>query len=442
MSSHINAKIIKLSQLNDSESPKPLKIASPISEQSEPVPAATSVSWAAKTARKRILKLLSELQHGCITIQDPLGSVTCGDPTAGMRCDLKIYHLNAYSTIAFGGSNGSAQAYINGLWVADDLTTLIRIFVRNRSLLESVESGLTKVAQLLYRASHALNRNTRKGSRRNIAAHYDLGNDFFRLFLDSQMMYSSALYQSQDSLESASQRKLQRICDVLELGADDHLVEIGSGWGGLACFAARTTGCKVTTVTISQEQYAEAVERVKRQGLTDLVTVKLQDYRDIEGEFDKLVSIEMIEAVGHQYLDTYFNKIKRLLKHGGKALIQSIVIDDQRYQAALKQVDFIKKYIFPGGFLPSYSEMTRHAGNNALMLEDMYDMGLSYAQTLRDWRRRFYAEIGNLESLGYDKAFQRMWDFYLCYCEGAFDERATSVGQLVFRKQGEMTKTV
>lgn len=221
----------------------------------------------------------------------------------------------------------------------------------------------------------------------------------------------------------------------MDLDEGDHLIEIGSGWGGFACYAAKATGCRITTVTISQEQYSEAIKAVKKENLEHLVSVKLQDYRDIEGQFDKLVSIEMIEAIGHQYLDVYFRKINSLLKKNGKALIQAIVIDDSEYEAALTRVDFIKRYIFPGGFMPCYRVITENAARNRLMIEDLHDMGLSYAQTLRDWRKLFYQHIETIKRRGYDEQFQRMWEFYLCYCEGAFDERATSVGQILFRKQ-------
>ncbi|GHA15357.1 cyclopropane-fatty-acyl-phospholipid synthase [Arenicella chitinivorans] len=386
--------------------------------------------------RSKYIELFQRLESGCITVIDPLGTIVLGDPDAKLQCTMTIFDLRSYTKVALGGSNGSAQAYIEGLWRVDNLSHLIRIFVINRVVLEEMESGLAKIAQYVLRVWHHLfRRNTVAGSRKNIADHYDLGNEFFRLFLDERMMYSSALYQPGDDLNSASERKLQRICDVLALSSEDHVVEIGSGWGGFACYAARTTGCQVTTVTISQEQYDEAVARVMRENLSDQVTVKLQDYRDVEGTFDKLVSIEMIEAIGHQYLDTYFRKLNHLLKPNGKALVQAIVIDDNQYQKALKEVDYIKRYIFPGGFMPCYSVISQFAGNNRLMLEDLHDMGLSYAQTLRDWRKRFYHRIDDITQQGYDAAFQRMWEFYLCYCEGAFDERAISVGQILLRKQ-------
>jgi cyclopropane-fatty-acyl-phospholipid synthase len=389
--------------------------------------------------RNKFIELFQKLEDGCIHVVDSSGTTSLGNPDAKLQCTLMIHDLSCYTQIALSGSNGSAQAYINGRWSTDDLSKLIRIFVKNRSVLNQMESGLAKLAQLSFRLWNKFTRNTISGSKKNIAAHYDLGNPFFRLFLDQRMMYSSALYGAGDDLGMASDRKLKRICDALELKQHDHLVEIGSGWGGFACFAASSIGCKVTTVTISQEQFNETQERIDREGLSDLVTVKLQDYREVEGQYDKLVSIEMIEAIGHQYLDTYFRKLNTLLKPNGKALIQAIVIDDNQYQKALKQVDYIKKYIFPGGFMPCYSVITDYASRNRLMLEDLHDMGLSYAQTLRDWRKRFYDNIDQVSEQGYDPGFQRMWEFYFCYCEGAFDERAISVGQILFRKQANIT---
>ena len=387
--------------------------------------------------RRKYIELFQKLEGGCITVIDPLGTTTLGPPDSKLRCTMTIFDLSSYTKVALGGSNGSAQAYIEGLWTVDNLSHLIRIFVTNRVVLDRMESGLSKFAQFVLRRWHTLRRNTKSGSRKNIAAHYDLGNEFFRLFLDKRMMYSSALYQTGDDLNTASDRKLQRICDTLELKPHEHVIEIGSGWGGFACYAAATVGCRVTTVTISKEQFEEAKARVHREGLQELVTVKLQDYREIEGVYDKAVSIEMIEAIGHQYLGTYFRKLNHLLKPDGKALVQAIVIDDNQYQKALRQVDYIKRYIFPGGFMPCYSVISQVAGRNRLMLEDLHDMGPSYAQTLRDWRKRFYAQIETIAQQGYDSAFQRMWEFYLCYCEGAFDERAISVGQILLRKQAQ-----
>ncbi|MFT6100859.1 MAG: cyclopropane-fatty-acyl-phospholipid synthase [Arenicella sp.] len=424
--------------VNASQFSEPESIPSIFSTVGQQLQTVSNGSMVDRFFRTKFIELFQKLDGGCIHLIDSFGTTSVGNPDAELHCSLVIHDLSSYTQIALSGSNGSAQAYIDGLWSADDLSKLIRIFVKNRSVLNQMESGLAKLAQMSFRLWNKFKRNTISGSKKNIAAHYDLGNQFFRLFLDQRMMYSSALYEAGDDLSKASDRKLQRICCALELKKGDHLVEIGSGWGGFACFAASTVGCKVTTVTISQEQFNETQERISREGLSDLVTVKLQDYRQIEGHYDKLVSIEMIEAIGHQYLDTYFRKLNTLLKPNGKALIQAIVIDDNQYQNALKQVDYIKKYIFPGGFMPCYSVITDYASRNRLMLEDLHDMGLSYAQTLRDWRKRFYDKIDQVNEQGYDSGFQRMWEFYFCYCEGAFDERAISVGQILFRKQGDV----
>ena len=391
--------------------------------------------------RRRYIALLETLNDGYIVVRDALGETHIGDENAKQRCVLTMHSMQSYTKVALGGSNGAAQAYIDGHWSVDDLSTLIRIFVSNRVILDKMESGFTRVLQKSLKVWHRANKNTRRGSARNIAAHYDLGNEFFKLFLDQNMMYSSAIYQAHDDLSTASDRKLRRVCESLELSAADHVVEIGSGWGGLACYAATNYACKVTTITISKEQYHEAKERAKRANVSHLVEVKLQDYRDVEGQYDKLISIEMIEAVGHQYLDTYFNKINSLLKPNGKAMIQAIVIDDSQYQRALRRVDYIKRYIFPGGFMPCYSILFNHAARSRLMVEDVYDMGLSYAQTLRDWRKRFYQNIQDVAEMGFASDFQRMWEFYLCYCEGAFEERAISAGQLLFRKQAHLKMT-
>lgn len=400
-------------------------------------PAMQPASFRHRWFRNRVHALFDQLSNGQIIISDPLGTKEFGEAGSDQRCHIRIADISTYSKIAFGGSNGSAEAYLQGLWSCDNPTSLMRVFLRNRASLTQMESGLAHFLQLLLKVWHLLNRNSRTGSRRNIAAHYDIGNEFFRLFLDQHMMYSSALYYGDEDLNAASERKLKRICETLQLNEQDSVLEIGSGWGGFACYAAANYGCKVTTITISQEQFDDAVSRVAAQGLQHLVTVQLQDYRDVSGEYDKLVSIEMIEAVGHHYLDRYFNVIGHSLKSGGKALLQAIVIDDAHYKRALKEVDYIKRYIFPGSFIPCYSVIAQAAGKNGLMLEQLYDMGHSYAQTLRDWRSAFYQNTDKVRQQGYDMRFQRMWEYYLCYCEAGFDERAISVGQILFRKQND-----
>jgi cyclopropane-fatty-acyl-phospholipid synthase len=281
-----------------------------------------------------------------------------------------------------------------------------------------------------------LRRNTRHGSRRNIAAHYDLGNELFRLFLDDRLMYSSAIFASDDeSLETASERKLRRICEKLDLRPEDHVVEIGTGWGGFAIYAAGRYGCRVTTTTISAEQHALASERIAAVGLADRVTVLLQDYRDLGGRYDKLVSIEMVEAIGHQYLETYLAKCAGLLKPDGLALIQAITIEDHRYRRALASVDFIKRHVFPGSFIPSVSAILAATPRvTDLRLINLEDIGPSYALTLRHWRKRFMREVDRVLRLGYDTRFVRLWQFYLCYCEGGFLERSIGNAQLLFAR--------
>lgn len=327
---------------------------------------------------------------------------------------------------------------MDGHWRCNDLVALVRLLVRNRDLLDGMETGSAKLGSWVMKALHALRRNTRSGSRRNIAAHYDLGNDLFSLFLDDNLMYSSAVFETpDDSLEQAQTRKLQRICEKLDLQPDDHLVEIGTGWGGMALHAARHFGCRVTTTTISREQHALASQRVAEAGLGDRITVLLEDYRDLQGHYDKLVSIEMIEAIGHQYLETYLETCSRLLKADGLALIQAITIEDHRYQKALGSVDFIKRHIFPGSFIPSVSAIaSAAAASSDLRLVNLEDIGPSYALTLNHWRQRFIAKLGHVRSLGYDERFIRMWEFYLCYCEGGFIERSIGDAQLLFARPG------
>jgi cyclopropane-fatty-acyl-phospholipid synthase len=325
-----------------------------------------------------------------------------------------------------------------GHWFCDDLVSLVRILVRNRDVLDGMEGGWARLGGWALRRWHALRRNTHAGSRRNIAAHYDLGNEFFALFLSADQMYSSAYWHSgQDTLDAASQRKLQLVCDKLRLTQKDHLIEIGTGWGGLAVYAAAHYGCRVTTATISQQQYAAACERVAEAGLGDRVTVLLEDYRNLAGSYDKLVSIEMVEAVGAQYLDTYFAQIGRLLKPQGLGLIQAITIEDHRYRQALRTVDFIKRHVFPGSFIPSVAAMlaakTRVSDLGLVALEDF---GQSYARTLAAWRQRFLSRLPQVRALGFDEPFIRMWDYYLAYCEGAFRERSIGVAHLLFAKPG------
>ena len=401
----------------------------------------TPIGAVTRFLRGRLLQQLSGFGHGHLTLRDALGTLDLGTP-ADERADLavRIDVLDPafYRAVAANGSVGAGEAYMDGHWQCNDLTGLIRLLLRNRDLIDGMETGLTRVGGLAMRIVHALRRNTRDGSRRNIAAHYDLGNDFFRLFLSDDLMYSSACWSGDDdTLEAASTRKLDLICRRLDLRPGDRVVEIGTGWGGFALHAARHYGCHVTTTTISREQHALACARVAAAGLADRVTVLLEDYRDLDGEFDKLVSIEMIEAIGAPYLDTYFHKLGRLLKPDGLALLQAITIEDHRYAQALKSVDFIKRHVFPGTFIPSLNAILAAKTRSCdLALVAQEDFGDSYARTLHAWRERFMARRSEVRAQGFDERFIRMWEFYLAYCEGGFRERSIGVSHLLFAKPG------
>jgi cyclopropane-fatty-acyl-phospholipid synthase len=308
--------------------------------------------------------------------------------------------------------------------------------VINREVMNRLESGMARIGGAALKLAHWYHRNTRAGSRRNIHAHYDLGNELFELFLDPTMMYSSAVFPRPDaSLEEASVHKLDLICRKLELTPDDHLLEIGTGWGGLALHAARNYGCRVTTTTISKNQFDFATGRVRSAGLSDRITILSEDYRDLKGTFDKLVSVEMIEAVGLQFLDTYFRACSERLKPAGRMLLQSITIADRNYEQARHSVDSIQKYIFPGGALPSCGAILASVGRiSDLQLTGLHDIGLDYARTLQVWRERFLARLPEVRRLGYPDEFIRMWEWYLAYCEGGFLERAISAVQVVFDK--------
>lgn len=381
-------------------------------------------------ARRTVLARLQQLRRGRLTLTDGDKTFRFGDPTAERSFDVAVQVLDArfYSDIAFGGSIGAGEAYMQGYWTANDLTGLIRLLIQNREVLDGMETGLARLMTPGQKLLHWLNRNTQQGSKRNIAAHYDLGNDFFELFLDETMMYSSAIFERPDmSLHEAQVARLDRICRKLDLKPTDHLLEIGTGWGGLALHAVKNFGCRITTTTISREQHALAAQRVQAAGLSDRISVLLSDYRDLTGRYDKLVSIEMIEAVGHQYYDTYFAKCGALLKPDGMMLLQAITIADQRYEEAKRSVDFIQRYIFPGSCIPSVAAMTDSiARSSDLRVFHLEDIGPHYATTLKKWRENLFENIAAVRALGYPESFIRMWEFYLCYCEGGFAERAIS----------------
>jgi len=393
--------------------------------------------------RRTVLRQLEKLCHGQLTLRFGGECQLFGDLASPLQAEIHVVDGAAWGLIAARGSIGAGEAYIHGYWHSPELTAVIRLFVANLDVLDSIERGsLALFGQPVIKALHWLNRNTRSGSQRNIAAHYDLGNELFEQFLDPTMMYSAAMFTSPgQDLEQAQLHKLERICDKLDLQPEDHLLEIGTGWGSMALYAATHRGCRVTTTTLSREQFAYTQRRIEEQGLQDRITLLLQDYRDLEGRFDKLVSIEMIEAVGHDFLPTYFRQCSHLLKDDGLMLLQAITIRDQRYEQARRNVDFIQRYIFPGGALPSLQRMLNVVSQDTDMnLLHMEDFGEHYARTLRLWHENFRRARSELEHHGYDDYFYRLWEFYLCYCEGGFIERAIGTAQLLLAKPGARRK--
>ena len=387
-------------------------------------------------ARRSVLKRLRGISAGTLSIEEDVRCWRFGSGAPEARVEVRAPGF--WRQVAFGGSVGAGEAYVADAWRTDDLVGLTRLLLANRPVLEVMEGGLARLSAPLRRLLHRLNRNTRKGSRKNIAAHYDLGNDFFRLWLDEALMYSCAVFERPEmSLLQASNAKLERICRKLDLRPADHVLEIGTGWGGFALYAAGRCGCRVTTATVSRQQYEHARRRIAGAGLDDRVEVLFTDYRDLAGHYDKLVSIEMVEAVGAEHLEGYFGQCSRLLEPDGAMLLQAITIADERYEQALREVDFIQKHIFPGGFLPSVKAlteaMTRAGGLRTVHLEEI---GPHYAETLRRWRQNFFREIDRVRALGYDERFIRMWEFYLCYCEAGFRERDIGAVQMLLARPG------
>ena len=390
-----------------------------------------------KICRQIFISLMQTLPEGYLVIKENDAVVAqCGNSNSDLHAEVNIHSPKTYRKLLFGGSVASGETYTDGMWSSPELTHVIRLFARNLPTLDRWESRFSWLTFPFDKIMHLKRRNTRDQAKKNIAAHYDLGNTLYTHFLDKSMMYSSAIYPDANaSLAEAQQYKLKTICDKLQLNESDHLVEIGTGWGGLAVFAAKHYGCKVTTTTISEEQFAYASEWVKKEGLENQVTLLKKDYRLLEGKFSKLVSIEMIEAVGKPYLNQFFTKCASLLKPDGLMLLQSIIIDDRRYDTYQKGVDFIQKHIFPGGFLPSQLTLNDHIKRASdLSIRDLHDIGLDYATTLRDWFEAFNAARPALAKHGYDDRFARMWEYYLKYCEGGFLERTISTVQLVLSK--------
>ncbi len=397
-------------------------------------------SLTASLLRRGVLRQLTHLRHCQLVVYEADNRHVFGAAGATIQGEIHVQDATVWGLVASNGSIGAGEAFIHGYWTSPDLTAVIRVFVSNLEVLDALEGGLARLGRPFVQGLHWLNRNTRKGSQKNIAAHYDLGNDLFEQFLDPTMMYSAAQFLSpDDTLEQAQLNKLERICQKLSLNPSDHLLEIGTGWGSMAIYAAQHYGCKVTTTTLSREQFAYTQKRIADLGLQDRITLLLSDYRDLTGQYDKLVSIEMIEAVGHRFLPVYFKQCAQLLKDNGLMLLQAITIREQRYEQAKRSVDFIQRYIFPGGALPSVTRMLQIVGDDTDMnLMHMEDFGLHYARTLHMWRDNFRRGAGYLTTLGYDDYFLRLWEFYLCYCEGGFLERTIGTAQLVLAKPKAM----
>jgi len=392
----------------------------------------------AALARRALASRLAKLCDGSLTVIEGGVRTRFGGP-GELHATVTVRDPAFWERAALRGHIGAAESYLDGDWsvgAPGELTSLVRLLLRNRAVLDGLDGGLARLAAPVFRAWHALRRNSRSGSRRNIAAHYDLGNDFYALFLDPTLSYSSALFERGDEdLESAQRAKIDRLCRKLALGPDDHLLEIGTGWGALAIHAAETYGCRVTTTTLSQEQARLARERVREAGLEDLVEVLEEDYRDLRGRFTKLVSVEMIEAVGHEHLETFFRTCSDRLAPDGLCAIQGITIDERQYERAKRSVDFIQRYVFPGGALPAVSAITSAVARASdLSLVHLEDLTASYARTLRLWSDAFDARRDAVSALGFDARFLRLWEFYLGYCEGGFAERAIGCAQMLFAK--------
>ena len=381
------------------------------------------------------VRLLRRLHSGSLRIEFPSGAVCVVGESALAQVDIKILKARFFSKVLCGGSVGLGESYVQGLWTTPDLSAVLKLFACNQKNVGGLRKGFSAFNQVKNRFGHLARRNTRSKSRQNIQEHYDLSNSFYQLFLDSSMTYSSALFSHyHEDLEKAQLNKIDRMLDLSGIQEGEHLLEIGTGWGALALRAAQR-GCKVTTITLSKEQFVFAQERFEKAGFSDMIELRLQDYRDLEGQFDGIVSCEMIEAVGKEYLPSYFNTIRNCLRQGANAVLQAITINDDRYDHYCRSCDWIQKHIFPGGHLPSLGAVTDHvlaAGDTSVVY--VYSFGHHYAETLRRWFSSFNNRLAQLKSLGFDEKFQRKWNYYLSYCEAGFDADLIDVKHIVINR--------
>ena len=398
-----------------------------------------SDKWHESLSKKIIFNLLKRVQQGTIQVNDGDERYVFGDSSAENQphVTINIFNPRAYIKTLLDGSVGAGKSYMDGDWNSYDLQQLIALFIKNDALFKRLESPFARFLGKLRTISYSLNINSIRRAKDNILAHYDVSNDFFQLILDPSMMYSCALYEPPDiTLDEAARKKIQRICDKLQLKANDHVLEIGTGWGGFAVYAAQEYGCKITTTTISDKQYVFVKEKIKQLGLENQIELLNLDYRKLSGQFDKVVSIEMIEAVGHKYFDAFFRQCNQLVKSGGLFFLQAIVINDQAYAAAKNEVDFIKKYIFPGGCLPSVHCIAHSiATQTKLQLIALEDIGKHYVATLNDWHDKLLANKESILAQGFSDSFLRMWQFYFCYCSAGFQSNYISNIHALWRKR-------
>jgi cyclopropane-fatty-acyl-phospholipid synthase len=390
-----------------------------------------------RIAGRVALGAASRIRVGSLTVQLPDGSRRVfGDPASELCGEMHIHDMEALTRILLGGEVGGGEGYMDGLWSSPDLVALISLAAANREALALSRGWWRIPARLGRTVSHRRNRNTRSGSRRNITAHYDLGNDFYKVWLDDSMTYSSAVFESPDqSLADAQRNKYRIVAERAGLMRGQHVLEIGTGWGGFALYAAGELGCRVSSVTISPAQHDLAQERISAAGLQDLVTIELRDYRDIEGTYDAVVSIEMLEAVGSEYYRAFFDACDRALRPGGRLSIQVITFPDDAYQAQLRGANWIQRYIFPGGVLPSLTAIESSLQGTGLLISGVRDIRDSYALTLKAWRERFFDRIDDVRAMGFDDRFIRMWDYYLSISEAGFRTGMTQDLQIAFEKR-------
>ncbi len=397
---------------------------------------------------KVILSLFSKMEMGTLNITMPDGEIIrLGNGEGNIVANIEIKDYDYFKRCVLYGDIGFGEAYMDVQWETDNITNVIKWFIINidnaptvsGSNVQNLTLNILKIFNHIYHFKRA---NSVNGSRKNISEHYDLNNDFFALFLDPSMTYSSAYFKEEGmNLQQAQVEKYDRLCKQLNIQPSDHVLEIGTGWGGNAIHIAKTYGCKVTTATISEEQFKLAIERIEKENLSDKITVVLKDYRLLEGEFDKIVSIEMLEAVGHKFLDVYFKKCNELLKKDGILALQVITCPDSRYDSLRGGVDWIQKHIFPGSLLPSVSAINTAINNTGnLTMVDLKDMGLHYAKTLAIWRDQFNQNLAEVKQLGFDEQFIRKWNYYLCYCEAAFEMRNINVMQMVYSRPNNINR--